>query len=71
MKASGILIRALLAIALLLVEIDPGAIGGSDGRTNFDVHQRQLEQRYLGAAGGKDRGTIGLLLVSRPKRGQS
>ena len=67
MKASGILIRGLLAMPLLLVEIEPGAIGGSDGRTNVDRHQRQLEQRHLGAAGGKDRGTIGLLLVSAPR----
>jgi hypothetical protein len=71
MKASGILIRALLAVPLLLVEIEPGAIGGSDGRSNVDRHQRQLEQRYLGAADGKDRGTVGLLLVSPPELGQS
>jgi len=71
MKASGILIRALLAMPLLLVEIEPGSIGGSDGRTNFDVYKRQLEQHHLGASGDKDRGTVGLLLVSPPKRGQS
>jgi hypothetical protein len=71
MKASGILIRALLAMPLLLVEIEPGAIGGSDGRTDIDGHQRELEQPHLGAAGGNDRGTIGLLLVSPPKLGQS
>jgi len=45
MKAAGILIRALLTLPLLLVEIDPGASGGTDGHGNFDVDQRQLEQR--------------------------
>ena len=53
MKASGILIRGLLAMPLLLVEIEPGAIGGSDGRTNVDRHQRQLEQRHLGSSDGE------------------
>ena len=55
MKTSGILVRALLAMLLLLVEIDPGASGGSNGRTKVDGHQRQPEQRHLGAADGQGR----------------
>lgn len=55
MKAAGILIRALLAMPLLLFEIDPGTSGGTDGHGNFDLDQRQLEQRHLAAADGEGR----------------
>ncbi len=40
MKASGILNRALLAMLLLLVEIEPGTSGGVNRYGNANDHQR-------------------------------
>ena len=47
MKASRILIRALLAVPLLLIEIEPGASDGSDDHNNCGVDERPLAQRHL------------------------
>jgi len=55
MKASDILIRALLVTPLLLFEIEPGASGGSYDHNNFGVDQRPLEQRHLAAADSEGR----------------
>lgn len=39
MEASDILRRALLAVLLLLIEVDPGASGGVNRTAGTDDHQ--------------------------------